>query len=163
MEFKVVWVGGRVEGRVACLGYLSPSLHRLVFLLLTTYVMYLLCPPQGRLVHTMFGRKKTDYVNSAHNMSLTLSPSSPLIKVVLHDLLSFSSYAHTPPDQSRLIKTFPSAKSQLMNLNFVPFALSCQALAVQLYRACMQRGSAGQLPVNMHVDMLQVCGYYGIL
>jgi len=108
----------------------------------------------------MFGRKKTDHVSSSHEMSLALPPSSPLVALVMRDLLFFSSYAHTPPDQPRLLKQFPKAKSQLMNMNFVPFGLSCQALAVQLYRACVKEGPGDVLPGNMHVDMLQVMQYY---
>ena len=103
-------------------------------------------------MYTLFGKKKSDYIDPSRPLKLVVDVQSPLIKLVLSDLLSYAAYAYELPKLTKLVQGISSNKFPLMLVNYVSFGLSSQALAVRVYRSCL-----ASLPLSMHVDMLKVC------
>jgi hypothetical protein len=68
--------------------------------------------------------------------------------LVITELLKFSLLAAEPPEFIRQRRGVPPASLPFMAVNYVPFGLGAQALAVQLYRSCVVGGARllGEVP-----------------
>ena len=111
---------------------------------------------KGKLVHTLFGKKKSDLIDPMLMMKLRVEVGSPLIINVLSDLLSNTAYTHQLPEIAQLVQGIPPTKLPIMSVNFVSFGLASQALAVKLYRSCLRANPRVQLPLNTHENFLKV-------
>ncbi len=122
---------------------------------------------QEKPVSKLFGRKKSEYVDPSRPIELSSavvpgpspSPSPSLVPLVLSDLLAHARYTHQPPALSSLLQDAPPSRVPLVSVNFVPFGLSCQALAVRMYRACLKATppeGGVELPLSLHADFLKV-------
>lgn len=77
---------------------------------------------------------------------------------MLSDLLAYAGYAHQPPEIATLALDSMASRLPIIPVDFVPFGLSCQALAVKIYRSRLKEGgdSGAELPIGMHVEFLKV-------
>ena len=103
-----------------------------------------------------YGRK-TDFVDSSELIALLDNPS--ILTHALSDLLSYSSYAHHPPEVATLALDSMSSRLPIIPVDYVPFGLSCQALAVKIYRSSFRDGEDGGavgLPESVHAEFLKV-------
>lgn len=100
--------------------------------------------------------KKTDFVDSSVTVTLLENPS--IHTHVVSDLLSYSAYAHHPPEVATLAQDSMASRLPIIPVDFVPFGLSCQALAVKIYRSSFQEGGNGGpgLPYVVHAEFLKV-------
>lgn len=74
--------------------------------------------------------------------------------LVLDELFKFSLLASEPPSFIRESKGIPPQSLPFMGVNYVPFGLGAQSLAVQVYRSCVQAGVS--LPDRIPGDFLKV-------
>lgn len=105
----------------------------------------------------LFARKKSGFIDPSRPLNLLGEPDSPLLSLLLSDLLSHASYAHQLPEGARLVQDTPSNRLPMIAVDFVPFGLSCQALAVRVYRAWLKAATPTvELPTSLHADFLKV-------
>lgn len=105
-----------------------------------------------------FGRKM-DFIDPSKLLALFPSPSPSsllLLPLVLSDLLTYASHAHQMPGIAKVVHDSMASRLPMIPVDFVPFGLSCQALAVRMYRAYLQRDNVDSLPVSMHAELLKV-------
>lgn len=94
-------------------------------------------------------------------LQLSVEGNSPLLLLVLSDLLALATYAHQPPEVARLVQDLPSnSNPPVISVDFVPYGLSSQALAIRVYRSCFHDNRAQvDLPLSLHADFLKVRGH----
>lgn len=118
-------------------------------------------PMQGKPLYMCYGRK-TDFVDSSELVTLLDNPS--ILTQTLSDLLTYASYAHHPPEVATLALDSIASRLPIIPVDYVPFGLSCQALAVKIYKSSFrdreERGVMG-LPDGIHVEFLKVEGVGG--
>lgn len=74
--------------------------------------------------------------------------------LIVKELLKFSLLASEPPSFIKAMRGVSLSSLPIMNVNYVPFGLASQSLAVQLYRSCVQGGV--RVPLNMAEVFLKV-------
>ena len=79
--------------------------------------------------------------------------------MVLIELLNFSLLASEPPSFIRESMGVPPQSLPFMGVNYVPFSLAAQSLAVQLYRSCVLAGAS--LPDTVPSHFLKVGIFLG--
>lgn len=79
---------------------------------------------------------------------------SSIYPLVVDELLKFSLLASEPPSFIRESRGIPSSSLPFMGVNYVPFGLAAQSLAVQLYRSCVVCGV--HLPSRIPAEFLKV-------
>ena len=89
-------------------------------------------------------RSKTLLVKKPHVIDIhkvlpvaTDKAGSSFYPLVLIELLNFSLLASKPPSFIRETMGIPPQSLPFMGVNYVPFSLAAQSLAVQLYRSCV--------------------------
>jgi hypothetical protein len=90
---------------------------------------------------------------------LSLHKDLSILPHVLADLLSYSSYAHHPPEVATLAQDSIASRLPIIPVDFVPFGLSCQALAVKIYRSSFEEDGKGGLvglQYQVHTEVLKV-------
>ena len=111
-------------------------------------------PGNGSEVKSLLVRKP--HVVDLHRVLpvATEEPGASFHPLVISELLKFSLLAAKPPDFIRLKRGSPPASLPFMIINYVPFGLAAQALAVQLYRSCLLAGAS--LPSDVPELFLKV-------
>ena len=104
---------------------------------------------------------KTLLIKSPHVINMyrvlpvkTSEAMTSLYPLVLDELLKLSLLASEPPSVVKETRGIPPQSLPFMGVNYVPFGLGAQSLAVQLYRSCVQAGVS--LPSRVPHHFLKV-------
>ena len=90
---------------------------------------------------------------------LLTQQDTPLLSRVLSDLLLYATYACQPPEEVQLVHEGMASRMPIIPVDFVPFGLSSQALAVRVYRAWLREDGnegGGRVPITLHTEFLKV-------
>lgn len=100
--------------------------------------------------------KKPHMIDIHRVLPLATEPNmTPFYPVVIAELLKFSHLAAEPPRFIQEKQGIAPAVLPFMGVNYIPLGLAAQALAVQLYRSCVQ--ATVSLPDHIPELFMKVC------